>query len=152
MEHVMAPSRSDPLTRFTAKYVVQEDGCWEWHGPTSATIHKTNSWVYGMFRPGGRANNIGAHRWAYETFKGPISKGMQLDHLCRNTLCVNPDHLQPVTLKQNLNRGRRYYADQTHCKRGHEFTPENTYRPATGGRYCRRCKAMHQLNRYYRLK
>jgi hypothetical protein len=91
-----------------------------------------------------------AHRVAYEDRIGPIPKGLVLDHLCRDPLCVNPFHLEPVTLKVNNRRGlgpiiasrlqtARNRA-RTHCKHGHPFTPENTYRERDGRR-CRRCAA-----------
>lgn len=78
-----------------------------------------------------------AHRRAYEQSVGPVPDGMELDHLCRNARCVNPDHLEPVTREENM---RRRSEAQTHCKHGHEFTPENTYpRPKDGRRQCRAC-------------
>jgi hypothetical protein len=150
MEHVMAPPRIDPLTRFTAKYEVKPSGCWEWTGATSNMNRgPTGNWRYGMFRPGGRVNDIGAHRWAYVHHKGKIPPGMVLDHLCRNPLCVNPDHLEPVTNKTNLARGFNANAAKTECKRGHKFTPENTRIGKRGNRICRRCKAWHASNAYH---
>lgn len=81
-----------------------------------------------------------AHRAAYEAEVAPVPSGMELDHLCRNRACVEPSHLEPVTHAENM---RRAFAGYTHCKQGHEFTPENTYiRPTSekgGVRQCRAC-------------
>jgi hypothetical protein len=86
-----------------------------------------------------------AHRVSYEAAKGPVPDGLQLDHLCRNRACCNPDHLEPVTRSENAKRGltgnhMKALLAETHCKRGHEFTPENTYRQSNGARECRACK------------
>jgi hypothetical protein len=86
-----------------------------------------------------------AHRWSYEHYIGPIESGLVIDHLCRTPTCVNPYHLEPVTSAENLVRGvgpqvtRERHANRTHCKRGHEFTLENT-RYCKDGRYCAECK------------
>jgi hypothetical protein len=67
---------------------------------------------------------------------------MHLDHLCRNTRCVNPDHLEPVTLAENVLRGvssPAMNARKTHCDSGHEFTPANTYISPRSERKCRAC-------------
>lgn len=84
-----------------------------------------------------------AHRVSYETFVGPIPAGLTLDHLCRNTLCINPAHLEPVTIKENVLRGdgpTARNARKTHCDRGHAFDETNTGPNANGGRSCRACK------------
>lgn len=78
-----------------------------------------------------------AHRWAYERYVGPIPEGLELDHLCRVTLCVNPAHLEPVTHAENMRRG--VWRKRTHCKWGHEWTPENLIPTARGGVKCRQC-------------
>lgn len=108
-------------------------GCWIWMGAASGAVRSHN---YGTWR--GRK----AHRVAYETAKGPIPFGLELDHLCRNTLCVNPDHLDPVTRRVNVERQPKVIAARsaTLCANGHPWTPENTYRhPAQGSRICRSC-------------
>jgi hypothetical protein len=78
-------------------------GCWIWRGGT-------NGGVYGKFQAGSRrrgAAPVFAHRFAYELLVAPIADGLTLDHLCRNTFCVNPAHLEPVTLGENLRRAAR---------------------------------------------
>lgn len=124
--------------RFWLKVRKVEGGCWEW----SAALDSDG---YGMFWFSGKL--VLAHRFAYEQFRKTISHGMTLDHLCRNRRCVNPDHLEEVTLAENLGRGAK--ANQTHCVRGHEFTPENTGRQSSGARRCRACARDYQ-KQYYR--
>lgn len=78
-------------------YVVDEaSGCWLWQGATDLA-------GYGRTRANGKGQ--AAHRWFYEQAKGPIAHGLVIDHLCRNPPCVNPDHLEPVTVAQNTQRG-----------------------------------------------
>lgn len=94
-------------------------------------------------------NPVPAHRLAYELAKGEIPSGLQIDHLCRNRRCCNPEHLEAVTRLENVRRGmagtvrRDRAAAMTQCKRGHEFTEANTYRH-NGRRYCKACKAERQ--------
>lgn len=110
------------------------DGCWNWVGYAQRG--------YGVFekRIAGIRYRGRAHRVVYELLVGPIPEGLTIDHLCRNTLCVNPDHLEPVTGAENV---RRANAFRTHCIRGHEFTEENTYY-RNGGRRCRPCFLAYQ--------
>lgn len=123
------------MVRFRAKYVKVETGCWLW---TASKIHGG----YGQFR-GLHSQMIGAHRFAYMAHRGSIPKGLQLDHLCRVTGCVNPDHLEPVTCGENIRRGETgaNNRNKTHCLRGHPLSGENLYVYASSGkRECRLCR------------
>jgi hypothetical protein len=84
------------------------------------------------------------HVVIYEAFVGPIPEGWTVDHLCYVPRCCNPNHLEAVTRAENSRRIRRIKAQvqQTHCKRNHAFTPENT-RLYRGERHCRECKRLH---------
>jgi hypothetical protein len=121
------------LLRFWER-VRRTDGCWLWTGAT-------NVGGYGRFNIYGRT--IAAHRLSYEATVGPIGPGLQIDHLCRNKLCVNPAHLEPVTQQEN---NRRSYspsavnARKTRCQHGHEMAGANLWvNPKTGYRQCRQC-------------
>lgn len=95
---------------------------------------------YSVFQVDGR--QVYMHRWSYQHFIGPIPAGLQLDHLCRTTRCVNPAHLEPVTCGENIRRAAVRYKSITHCKRGHEFTPENTRVGSSGSRNCLECQRL----------
>ena len=112
----------------------KKPGCWEWKAHISQA-------GYGQLKGRGK-KVVYAHRAVYEMLVGPIPKGLTIDHLCRNRACVNPNHMEPVTSVENVMRGQGPFAvnaRKTHCKRGHEFTGDNTYR-SRKGRECRKCK------------
>lgn len=134
--------RASVEQRFAAKYIVLDSGCWQWVGATTGT---SNGMPYGRFRPPSQ-RAVMAHRWSYEAAVGPIPGGMQIDHLCRNTLCVNPAHLEPVVPRENIIRGTSPNASnaaKTHCIRGHELTQENCY--TTKWPWNRECKLCARL-------
>lgn len=111
-------------------------GCWNWIG----SIHKSTR--YARLRWHGKDTH--GHRVSYELFNGEIPKGLQIDHLCRNRQCVNPEHLEAVTRYENIIRGEwgaGVNKRKTHCKHGHEFNKSNTGR-SKKGRYCKACTAI----------
>ena len=116
--------RISPETRFWGK-VKKTQTCWLWTGS------KNNG--YGYFRAG---KHVLVHRYAYELLKGEIPEGLHIDHLCRVRNCVNPDHLEPVTLAEN---NRRVAEARTHCKWGHSFSGDNLFLRKNGERECRTC-------------
>lgn len=130
-------------------YIVQESGCWEWTGGLSRGY---GQWHHAYIS--GKSTSRIAHRVMYELRKGPIPKGLALDHLCRNRKCVNPDHLEPVTHRENILRGVSPAATrhkQTECHRGHPLNTENTYVfKRDGSRHCRACCAINSAK--YRNK
>ena len=123
-------------SRFFSK-VKKTETCWEW-------LAGKDKDGYGRFSI--KKKEIRSHRFSYALYKGPIPEGMELDHLCRNPSCVNPDHLEAVTSKINLLRGQgspAQNARKTHCKNGHEFTQKNTRVKKIGERkerICRQCE------------
>lgn len=113
-------------------------GCWEWVGRIRSTLG------YGYITV--NRSMLMAHRVAWTLVRGPIPNNVTLDHLCRNRRCINPAHLELVSNKVNILRGdspTAINARKTHCKRGHEFTPENT-RLHHERRECRVCIKIRQ--------
>lgn len=127
----------------------EEKGCYQWTDALCAT-------GYGVIWVGGRKRTELAHRISYRIAKGEIPDGMHVDHLCRNRGCVNPEHLELVSLGENILRGRSLQAQnkaKTHCMHGHEFSVENTIPKARpcGGRRCRRCEKIARDKKKARL-
>lgn len=120
---------ADPRVRFWSR-IDTRGPCWLFWGRRAKN-------GYGLFWDG--LKTVLAHRWAYahrpDGTLVDIPRGLTLDHLCGVKACVNPSHLEPVT---NLENNRRATRGKTHCKHGHEFTPENTYQ-WRGSRICRTC-------------
>jgi HNH endonuclease len=87
---------------FLEKVQREPDGCWTWLGTLSGS-GRSRALAYGYVRRHGRMQP--AHRAYWEVLHGPVPDGLELDHLCRNRHCVNPDHLEPVTRLENIARG-----------------------------------------------
>lgn len=101
-----------------SRIVTNDAGCWIWQRALTQA-------GYGVIRGGGYV-----HRTVYAEVNGPIPDGLELDHLCRNRACCNPDHLEAVTHKVNMERG--FFGTKTECPAGHRYED--------GLRYCRECK------------
>ena len=131
-----------PEQRFMSKWEpVTESGCWVW-------LNYCDKKGYAKF---GREL---AHRVSYELFKGPIGRGLTIDHLCRVHSCVNPDHLEVVTHQVNIRRSdspSAQNARKTHCIKGHELVGENIYwettRRGLKKRHCWVCMRMRDKRR-----
>lgn len=137
MRPIFHPTPASLATRYT---VDAATSCWVWLGP-----FKQHS-GYGMCSTGSRKDGSHrywrAHRLVYSVLVGPIPDGLTLDHLCRNESCVNPEHLEPVTMRENLIRGTGFVAGnvrKTHCPQGH---PYDVLR-RDGARGCRRCQTAY---------
>lgn len=141
----MAYTLGDVVTNLTVeqrfwKYVLMTDSCWNWCGAVSKG-------GYGNFRNGLKQNL--PHRYIYQKLFGMTD--LQIDHLCKNRLCVNPDHLEAVTARENVRRSSAPTAKnmaKTECKRGHNLDIANTCVNNQGRRVCRACNRLRA--RYYR--
>lgn len=107
---------------------------------------------YGMIRLGKKC--VFVHRFVYACVRGVIKNGLMIDHLCRNRSCVNPQHLELVTNKENILRGvgpTAINSRKTTCKRGHGLIGDNVVITSEGNRRCKVCRNK-QSNNYYRKK
>lgn len=140
----------DEMERFWERVNKLENGCWVW---TACRGKRYGTLYLGTIN--GKRIDVGVHRFSYELHKGPIPEGLEIDHLCKNTFCVNPEHLEAVTKRENLLRSSSFVAinsRKTHCTRGHLYDAENTYISTVGKRrICKACQRMHALNFYYRV-
>lgn len=149
--HRMVNPRHFALERAETKLPTED--CIIWDGSKDGKGYGKVMFNYKSYR---------AHRVMYERHIGTIPEGMVIDHLCRNKSCVNPKHLEPVTQRENIHRGVGVVgspsnnAQKTHCKRGHEFTPENTLvymrNEHETQRRCRTCMRAYQRKRYAERK
>ena len=127
----------ETLARFSRLYRVEQlpmigSPCWVWTGPTMPN-------GYGKVRPGPGQRERAAHVVAFEHYVGEVEPGMQLDHLCRNRPCVNPQHLEPVTASVNTDRQDHANRRKDRCPAGHPYprAADGTWVRGTDGR--RRC-------------
>jgi hypothetical protein len=143
--------RQDPERRYW-KYVLVGDDCWPWTGHVGRD-------GYGIFYDGER--QLKAHRFSFALHVRPLEPGEQVDHTCHTRACKlgpdcphrrcqRPDHLEAVSQSENTRRGNNCFRDQTHCKRGHEFTAANTRVSDAGSRVCIRCRRDYYRERMWR--
>jgi hypothetical protein len=146
------PPRQKPLEqRLWEKIDIRHnDECWPWTGAK-------DKHGYGRIQvmTNGKWGTQLAHRVAYKLIKGDIPDDLGLCHRCDNPPCCNPEHHFPGTQADNMadcavkgrTKGGEVHAKKTHCKRGHEYTEENTYRPpGKNERWCRTCQREHSRN------
>jgi hypothetical protein len=133
MERIIKRSSIDP-----------ETGCYRWGGDL------TNSYIRTSIKTGGVSTKFQIHRVAYAYLAGPIPDDHDIDHVaargCRYLNCWNVAHLEAVPHRVNLQRSAP--ATRTHCRHGHEYTPETTYRGPDGKRKCRTCQT-DQVRAFY---
>jgi hypothetical protein len=132
--------------RIQSSIVIDDNGCWIWKRFRDKKGYGLVSVSHKTFR---------AHRVSFEAHVRPIPEGFHIDHLCRVTSCVNPEHLEPVTQAEN---NRRQGMAVTHCPQGHEYTEQNIYweKPKKTGfnsaKRCKVCKLARGRRHYYSSK
>jgi len=122
------------------RILIKDNGCWEY--------------PYCLTKSGyARVRQKRAHRISYEIFKGKIPEGLVIDHLCKNKICINPNHLEAVTDRTNILRGNGLAAmniKKTHCKNGHPYSGDNL-KIWKRERLCKICVSNNQ-KKYYKKK
>lgn len=138
------------LRDLSAKY--GPDACWPWPGSA-----KHDGYGRSSVTVDGVPRVFLVHREAWARLRGPIPKDATLDHLCRNRKCLNPAHLEPVSLVENVMRGESPIAanaEKTHCANGHPYDDENTNwktdRRGRKSRECISCRREYQRQYYAR--
>ncbi len=131
--------------RLTKWVIPTRGGCWEWTGCRNKGGYGTTRWRH--------HESALAHRVSYSVYREELTPEQFIDHLCGNRACINPWHMEVVPFRVNVARGIGPTARngrKTHCKRGHEFTPENTMPVGSGQTVGRKCRACH--NELHRQK
>lgn len=138
----MADNRIKRLPyNFHDKIIIDSD-CWRW------TAFKSYD-GYGRASVNGKQGNV--HRFSYEVFKGEIPKDLEIDHLCKNRDCLNPDHLEAISHQENVKRGS--IAQKTHCPKGHPYSGDNLIiENKKNGLKARRCRACRRPEEALRVK
>ncbi len=122
------------LEAFLSKIIIVKSGCWVW-------IAFCNNKGYGQFNF--NKKNARAHRFIYEYFYDRICSDLTIDHLCKVKNCVNPNHLEEVTNRENNLRSNSIggiNSRKTHCNKGHPLSGENLRIENYGGRRCKTCE------------
>ena len=132
--------------RIRKKIKVCENGCWEWIGARTSDGYGHIQW---------QGRKVTAHRFVRHFLVGDVSifsKGRSIDsidHLCEVRYCVNPDHLEPVTHRENIRRAHEWI---THCPQGHPYSGENLRIASNGTRRCVECQRIANRSSYYKRR
>ncbi len=133
------------ISRFLEKISVDENGCWNWTGGKKGG-------GYAQFAVDRKP--MAGHRFIYGYFYGDLDPRLTIDHLCRNVACVNPAHLEQVTMKENVLRSPTappaINKRKTHCIHGHALLGDNLYVDSKGQRKCGQCIRIRQKSPKYR--
>ena len=124
---VMTHSRAHWSERRTIDPV---SGCWVWTGPVNNNGY-------------GKAAGSYVHRLSYVVAHGPIPADTEVDHLCRNRRCFNPDHLEAVSHQENMLRSPRT-GSRTHCAHGHEYAKFGFWEAERGRKRCKECRRLRE--------
>ena len=140
----MAQAKKPLPARLFSHMKIAESGCWEWIG-------FKNKKGYGLIHVSKGKNEL-AYRVSYKLLKGAIADDLELDHLCRNPSCINPDHLEAVTHTINMRRGIGGWNNRikTHCPQGHPYDETNTLR-FNNQRHCKMCSIIY-IKRWHTKK
>lgn len=130
-------------TRLEAKIEKTAD-CWLWTG--LLTYNGYGQFVYQEGRGADRRMRcMMAHRAVYQVHVRLLRDGETLDHLCMNRQCVNPEHLEPVTIGENIRRAPRSVSET--CKYGHLYRDQSSFYKSKGARRCHKCHAEKEAKR-----
>ena len=130
------------IQKFLSKIKITSSGCWEWGKPNHNKGYGVLCYKY---------KRMYIHRFIYDYFYGNLKPNLQIDHLCRNRLCVNPKHLEQVTHKTNTLRGFSFSAinsRKTHCPKGHPYSGDNLCFDYRGTRRCKKCRSENNRRSY----
>ena len=121
------------ISRFLSGFEMPGQDCWEWEG------YRTRS-GYGVFSHSSMSGrDMNSHRYSFMFFRGIPPEGYHIHHICKNKACVNPDHLQSVSVKDHPDEPYSINRNKKFCKKGHPYDVENTYFDNRGSRNCKIC-------------
>lgn len=140
--------------KFSNSFDKSNNGCWQWNNSLNKDGYGQVS-LWGGWKKAPRGGQYLAHRVMYELIKRPLDKYEQLDHLCKNIICINPNHLEAVDKDTNNLRGNSpsaIHARKTQCPKGHPYTAKWAQGNGKYSRSCLECNRIKCKEYYYRKK